>query len=297
MSTLTPEMQVLKSKLKATWMAGDYGVFARYLEPGALKIIQELNFAPGSRVLDVGCGAGQIAIPLARAGVQVIGIDIATNLIAQARARAAAEGVTVQFDKGDAEELAFPDATFDTVISLIGAMFAPRPGRVAAELTRVCRPGGRIIMLNWTPTGFVGQMFKVIGKHVPPPAIMPSPVLWGDEGSVRERLRDGIADLKMTCKIYPYFEYPFGVPQVVEFFRQYYGPINRAFASLDADGQAALRRDLEQLWSEHNRAPYGATRVTAEYLEVIAVRSRGAPRHFLVPHAVRQWQELDPVRA
>lgn len=291
MNTVTPEMQALKAKLKATWMSGDYGKFAKYLEPGALEIVQDLEIAPGSDLLDVGCGAGQIAIPLAHARVRVTGVDIATNLIAQARARAAAEGVAVQFEEGDAEDLAFRDASFDTVISLIGSMFAPRPERVAAEMVRVCRPGGSIIMMNWTPRGFVGQMFKVIAKHVPPPAGMPSPVLWGDEATVRERLDKGIADLTLQRKIYPSFAYPFGVPQVVEFFRQFYGPTNRAFAALDANGQAALRSDLEQLWSEHNQANDGTTLIEAEYLQVLAVRSHQEQRQFVDPIASQYRHE------
>lgn len=286
MNTITPEMQALKTKLKATWMSGDYGRFAKYLEPGALEIIQELEIAPGTQVLDLGCGAGQIAIPLARAGVHVTGVDIATNLIEQARARADAEGLKVRFEEGDAEDLDLPDASFDTVISLIGAMFAPRPQLVAAEMIRVCRPGGSIIMLNWTPRGFVGQMFKTIAKHVPPAAGMPSPVLWGDEATVRERLEQEISGLSLRRKIYPSFAYPFGVPEVVEFFRQFYGPTNRAFAVLDAQGQAALRFDLIELWSEHNRATDGTTRVEAEYLEVIATRAH--------EKTVSQVSEMDP---
>jgi len=264
-------MESLKARLKATWMAGDYGHFARYLEPGALEFLARVAVGPGTRMLDVGCGAGQIAIPAARAGARVTGVDIAANLIAQARARAQAEGVDVQFDEGDAEALPYESGAFDVVVSLIGAMFAPRPERVAAELVRVCRPGGRIVMANWTPSGFVGLMFKTIGKHVPPPP-MPSPLLWGDEGSVRERLREGVSDLQLKKRMYP-FSYPFPPNEVVEHFRTYFGPINRAFAALDGTGQAALRRDLEQLWTEHNQAADGATQYQAEYLEVVAVRT------------------------
>ena len=271
MSTMTPEMESLKARLKATWMAGDYGHFAKYLEPGALAFLERLSIAPGTRMLDVGCGAGQIAIPAARAGVRVTGADIAVNLVEQARARAKAEGLDVHFDEGDAEMLAFADGSFDLVVSLIGAMFAPRPERVAAELVRVCRSGGRIVMANWTPEGFVGQMFKTIGKHVPPSPLMPSPLLWGHEATVRERLQGGIAELRMVKRPYP-FRYPFAPPEVVEFYRTYYGPTNRAFATLDAAGQAALRSDLEQLWTQHNRATDGTTRYEAEYLEVVAIR-------------------------
>jgi SAM-dependent methyltransferase len=269
---MTPEMETLKARLKAMWMAGDYGYFSKYLEPGAMAFFPRLQLAPGEQVLDVACGAGQLTLPAARAGAAVTGIDIATNLIEQARSRAKSEGLAIRFEEADAENLPYDDATFDLVFSLIGAMFAPRPELVASELVRVCRPGGRILMGNWTPDGFVGQMFKTHGKHVPPPAGMPSPVLWGDETTVHARLDDGIADLQMTREIYP-MKYPFPPSDVVEFFRTYYGPSNRAFAALDADGQAALRSDLEQLWSAHNQASDGGTEVAAEYLEVAAIRA------------------------
>ncbi|MGA8148365.1 MAG: methyltransferase domain-containing protein [Gallionellaceae bacterium] len=268
---MTPEMEALKARLKATWMAGDYGHFATYLEPGALDFLGRLAVAPGTRMLDVACGAGQIAIPAARAGAQVQGIDIASNLIEQARSRAKAEGVDARFEEGDAEMLSYEDGSFDLVVSLIGAMFAPRPELVSAELRRVCRPGGRIAMANWTPEGLVGQMFKIIGKHVPPPPLMTSPVKWGDDATVRERLRDGISKLEITKRMYP-MHYPFQPAEVVEFFRVYYGPTNRAFAALDSAGQSALRHDLEQLWSGNNRAGDGSTHVEAEYLEVVAFR-------------------------
>ena len=199
------------------------------------------------------------------------GVDIAMNLLEQGRARAQSEGLAIQFDEGDAEGLPYGDAAFDRVVSMFGAMFAPRPALAAAELVRVCRPGGRIAMANWTPTGFAGQMFKTVGRHVPPPDI-PPPTQWGDEAVVRERLRDGIADLQMTKRMCP-LQYPFPPSEVVEFYRVYFGPVNRAFAALDADGQAVLRRDLEQLWSAHNRAQDGSTHVESEYLEVIATKS------------------------
>ena len=226
------------------------------------------------RVLDVACGAGQTAIPMSRAGAKVTGVDIATNLIEQARLRAQAEHLDARFDEGDAEMLPYADGSFDLVLSLIGAMFAPRPDWVAAELKRVCRPGGKLIMGNWTATGFVGQMFKIHGKHVPPPAIIPSPVKWGDEDIVRERFKHGIAHLKLNRRLYP-FRYPFPPSDVVEFFRMYYGPSRKVFAALSAtsfEKQAALRRELEQLWMEHNTASDGTTAVESEYLEVVAIR-------------------------
>ena len=297
MNSMTPEMKTLKAKLQATWMSGDYGVFAKYLEPGAIEIINALEIPHGSRILDVGCGAGQIAIPLARKGYDVTGVDIATNLIAQARLRANIEQVDVRFQEGDAEDLDFPDGSFDVVISLIGAMFAPRPERVAAELTRVCRPGGAIYMMNWTPRGFVGQMFKTIAKHVPPSPLMASPVLWGDEATVRERLKEGIGDLMLARKMYPSFAYPFDVAHVVEFFRRYYGPTNRAFAALDEADQAALRFDLEMLWAKHNRATDGTTCIEAEYLEVVATRSLESTSSFFESDAFEPWDALQAVPA
>jgi ubiquinone/menaquinone biosynthesis C-methylase UbiE len=272
MRSMPSEMETLKARLKTTWMAGDYGHFAKYLEPGALEFMTRLNIAPGMDVLDVACGAGQLAIPSARAGARVTGIDIATNSIEQARARAQSEGLQIQFDEGDAEMLPYEDQSFDLVVSLIGAMFAPRPELVAAELLRVTRPGGRIVMANWTPAGFVGQMFKIIGKHSPPSPLMPSPLKWGDEDVVRERLSAGTTAIQLAKRLYP-IDYPFSPREVAEFYREYYGPINRAFAGLDADKQAALRHDLEQLWTEHNQTNHGVARYAYEYLEVAATRA------------------------
>ena len=268
---MTPEMEALKSRLKATWMSGDYGHFATYLEAGAMEFLSRIRIEPGARILDVACGAGQTAIPMARAGAKVTGVDIATNLIEQARARVQAENLDARFEEGDAEMLPYPDGSFDIVLSLIGAMFAPRPELVAAELKRVCRPGGRIVMGNWTPTGFVGQMFRIHGKYVPPPTIMPPPVKWGDEEAIRERLEDGTSHLKLSRRMYP-FRYPFPPAQVVEFFRTHYGPSYKAFGALDAEKQSALQAELEQLWTEHNTATDGTTSIEAEYLEVVAIR-------------------------
>ena len=272
MSTAQPELEALKTRLKGMWMAGDFGQIARSIEAAAEDFIERLEIEPGARVLDVACGTGNLAIPAARAGAVVTGVDIATNLVEQARTRAASEGVSIQFDEGDAENLPYADAAFDLVVTMYGAMFAPRPELVAAELTRVCRPGGRIAMANWTPEGFIGQMFKITGKHVTPPPNMPSPLKWGDEETVRERLREGIAEIRFARRICV-FEYPFTPAEVVEFFRLYYGPTQRAFAALDEDKQAALRKDLEQTWTEHNQASDSTTRVDAEYLEALATRA------------------------
>ncbi len=271
MNEVTTEMKALKERMKATWMSGDYAHFATYMEPGALQFLSRLPIAPGVRMLDVGCGAGQIAIPAARAGAQVTGIDIATNLIEQARQRAATAGLNVRFEEGDAEALALPDASFDLVVSLIGAMFAPRPELVAHELLRVCRSGGTIAMANWTSDGHVGQMFKIIGRHVPPPPI-PSPLQWGDPATVRDRLGPGCADIDLAKRLYP-MRYPFPPAEVADFFFTYYGPTLRARSMLEPVAQEALRSELAQLWTSNNQATDGSTEVAAEYLEVMAVRA------------------------
>ncbi|HSE32595.1 MAG TPA: class I SAM-dependent methyltransferase [Pyrinomonadaceae bacterium] len=273
MSTTQTEMESLKTRLKAMWMAGDFAQIARVIEAAGEEFIAPLGLKQGDRVLDVACGSGNSAIPAARTGATVTGVDIATNLLEQATARAESEGLKIKFDEGDAEDLPYDDAAFDVVVSMYGAMFAPRPELVASELVRVCKPGGRIAMANWTPNGFIGQMFKVTGKHVPPPPTMPSPIKWGDEETVRERLRDGISDLKLTRRMAT-FKFDFPPADVVEFFRRYYGPTQRAFGALDENAQAALRKELEQLWSDNNKATDGTTDIKAEYLEVLATRSK-----------------------
>lgn len=266
------EMDALKTKLRATWSAGDFGQIARYYPRDAENFINRLNLKPGMKVLDVACGTGNLALPAARAGAEVTGVDIAPNLVEQARENAKREGLNVKFDEGDAEALPYEDASFDAVVTMFGAMFAPRPELVAAELKRVCRPGGFIAMANWTPSGFIGQMFKTTASHVPPPAGMPSPVLWGVEETVRQRLGEGISKLETRPQTV-YWAFPFSPAEVVEHFREYYGPTQKAFGALDESKQAALRKDLEQLWETHNRATDGSTVVDSEYLEVIATRA------------------------
>jgi len=270
-STLSTDVDSLKARLQHIWMAGDYDRFSRHMESGAREFYKRLMAAPGCRLLDVGCGSGQLALMAAKDGVEVTGVDIAGNSIARARARAQAEQLLARFDEADAEALPFEDASFDVVASIFGAMFAPRPDLVAKELLRVCSPGGAIAMANWTPQGFIGRMFKTVSNFIAPSGI-PSPVLWGDETTVRERLGGGLSDLQLVRRHYT-FSYPFPPSEVVEFFRLYYGPINQAFTSLDADGQGRLRRELETLWSADNRAGIECTTVMAEYLEVIGIRA------------------------
>ncbi|HEU5336726.1 MAG TPA: class I SAM-dependent methyltransferase [Terriglobales bacterium] len=265
------EMEKVKAKLQQTWTAGEYDRFSRYMEQGARVFYEQLDIPAGCEMLDVACGSGQLALWAARDGIRVTGVDLAPNLVRRAQARAQAEGLNARFKQGDAECLPFEDGSFDVVTSLIGAMFAPRPELVARELARVCSPGGTIAMGNWTAEGFVGQMFKTFAKFLAPSG-MPSPVLWGNEPVVRERLGASVSDLKMTRRYYT-LDYPFPPAEVVELFRQYYGPTNRAFASLDAEAAGKLRQELEALWSEHNRGGDELTIVSAEYLEVIAVRA------------------------
>jgi ubiquinone/menaquinone biosynthesis C-methylase UbiE len=269
---MTPDVEALKTKLRATWIAGDFGEIARSYAAGAEEFVRGLNLQPGMRVLDVACGTGNLALPAARLGAVVTGVDIAPNLVEQARENAKREGLTIQFDEGDAEKLPYEDASFDAVITMFGAMFAPRPELVAAELKRVCRPGGFIAMANWTPTGFIGQMFKIVASHVPPPPNMPSPVLWGSEDVVRERLSEGTSDLQTSRQVI-HFKYPFSTAKTVEHFFTYYGPSYKAFTALDDRGQEALRAALELHWSAANLATDGSTDVPSEYLKVVAVRA------------------------
>jgi len=271
-SGATSELSALKTKLRATWSAGDFGQIAKYYADDASDFIKRLNLKPGMTVLDVACGTGNLAIPAARTGATVTGVDIAPNSVEQARQNAKAEGLNAKFDEGDAEALPYADASFDAVVTMFGAMFAPRPELVAAELKRVCRPGGFIAMANWTPGGFIGQMFKTTSKHVPPPPGMTSPVLWGVEETVRQRFGEGISKVDTRLQKITWV-FPFSPAEVVEHFRLYYGPAQKALGSLDDEKGAALRKDLEELFTTHNEATDGTTRVEAEYLEVVAVRA------------------------
>src|SRR5216684_4665049 len=272
MSIATPDFRKLKSGLKASWIAGDFGQVANFTAAEAEKFVTRLGIAPGARVLDVACGTGNAAIPASRAGASVRGVDIAPNLLSQARMRAAAEGLEVGFEEGDAEELPYSDQSFDVVLTMFGAMFAPRPDRVAAELVRVCKPGGLIAMANWTPEGFVGKTFQVTAKMVPPPPGVPPPVLWGDEQMVRQRFANGISSLSLTRQKME-FSYPFAPQEMVAFFRQYFGPTQMAFSRLDKAGQTALAAQLEALWTEYNTANDGSTKIEGEYLDVRAIRA------------------------
>jgi SAM-dependent methyltransferase len=264
-------IEQLKQRIRGTWMAGDFGQIARYSEKAAEDFVNRLSLQPGTRVLDVACGTGNLAIPAARAKAQVWGADIAPNLLLQAQNRAEAENLTATFEEGDAEQLPYPDAHFDVVMTMFGAMFGPRPERVAAELARVCRPGGRIAMANWPPDGFVAKQFAVGNRYSPPPEGIPPPVLWGDEQVVGQRLGAYASEIRTARRIVD-FDFPFPPDAVVQFFRENFGPTQVAFARLEPVRQAAYAADLESLWREHNQARNGRTLVRGEYLEVIATR-------------------------
>jgi len=273
-SPTIPNLEAVKARQKATWESGDFGQIARTIENVAEEFMARQPIERGARVLDVACGTGNLALIAARRGCVVSGVDIAGNLTAQARARAAAEGLRIHFAEGDAEALPFAGCQFDLVVSMFGVMFAPRPSIATAELLRVTQFGGRVALANWTPEGFIGKMFKVFKAHLPPPpAGVPSPMSWGDKATVRSRLQRGFAVLRLARRI-ALMRYPFPPAETVEFFRRYYGPTHRAFASLDAPAQAALRRDLVELQTANNIAKTsGTTEVAAEYLEVVAVRN------------------------
>jgi ubiquinone/menaquinone biosynthesis C-methylase UbiE len=272
METDNPGLERLKEGMRKNWMSGDFGKVAVYAARGEEEFMWRLGLRPGTRVLDVACGTGNLAIPAAREGALVTGVDIATNLLQQARERAALENLAVKFDEGDAEHLPYPDARFDVVVSVFGAMFAPRPEVTVKELLRVCRPGGLVAMANWTTEGFVGQSFVLTARHVPPPEGITPPLLWGDEDTVRERFAHGTSKISVTRRTIE-MRYPFSAKGTVEFMRQYFGPTAAAYAKLDEAGQAALAADSEKLFTECNRGPTGETWVTSEYLEIHATRA------------------------
>lgn len=272
MQTVLPNLEQLKSGMKSAWMAGDFGQIASFTTQEAADFVERLKIKAGSRVLDVACGTGNTAIPAAKAGAHVTGVDIATNLLEQAKKRAADERLQIRFEEGDAEQLPYADQSFDVVVTMFGAMFAPRPELAAAELLRVCKPGGMVAMANWTPQSFVGKTFQATAKLVPPPPGIAPPVLWGDEATVRQRFGAGAA--KVDCfRQKMHLAYPVPPKEVVAFFRQYFGPTQMAFSRLDAEGQAKLAAELEALWTAHNTATDGTTAVEGEYLDVRAYRA------------------------
>lgn len=268
-----PNLAAIKIKQKATWESGDYGQVGRLIENFAEGFMVRRPLRPGAKVLDAACGTGNLAVIAARHGCQVSGADIASNLLQQARARAAAAGLTIDFTEGDAEALPFANESFDLAVSMFGVMFTPQPNRIVAELWRVTKPGGEIALANWTPEGFIGKMFGIFKAHLPPPPLgVPSPLDWGSEPIVRQRLANGFTQVRLTRRVET-MRFPCPPAGAVDFFRQYYGPTLRAFESLTPAAQTALRRDLVELQTEHNCGTTpGTSAVAAEYLEVVATR-------------------------
>lgn len=273
MTNAAVPLDQLKKSLRAVWVAGDFGVIAKRSAPNAEKFVAYLELKPEMDVLDVACGTGNLAIPAARTGARVTGIDIAPNLLEQARVRAADENLAAQFHEGDAEAMPYGDESFDVVMSMFGAMFAPRPDVVASELARVLKPGGTLAMANWNPSSFSGQMFRVGARHVPPPPNVQPPVLWGDESTVRARLEPHFTEIR-TSLVPIDFDFPVSPADTVEYFRTYFGPTQMAFSRLDAAGQEAMRKDLVDLWAGANIAPDPSQRtlIKNEYLRVLAKR-------------------------
>ena len=255
------------ARTRHVWSVGDYARIAEGFANGAAGFVRRLQLSADQRVLDVACGTGNLALPAARAGARVTGIDIAPRLLEQARRHAAEQGLGVQFDDGDCTDMPYADASFDTVMSMFGVMFAADPSAAAAELLRVTRPGGRIALANWTPEGFIGQMFARIVRHAPPPAGAQSPLAWGRDDVVRERL--GKASRITTTRRLMVLAFPMAPADVARLFRDAYGPTLLTYARL-GDSAAALHEELVQLWTEHNLAVGKATWVESEYLEVIA---------------------------
>lgn len=271
--TATPE-QSLRSRNRALWESGDFGVIARYTADAAVEFVGRLGLKPGDRFLDLACGNGNVACPAARAGCRVTGVDLAGRLVAQARERAAAEGLDITFVEGDVEQLPLGAAAFDCVASMFGIMFSPRPEEAVAELLRVCRPGGRVALAHWTPEGLVGENFRIVARHVPPAPNTVWPLQWGEEEIVRRRLGTGVSHVTFERRV-ARLHYPFPPGQAVHFLRQFYGPTLKAFGALDANGQARLHDELEDLFRRRNGSSRGdtCTELEAEYLEVRAFRS------------------------
>jgi len=267
-----PEGDAVRERVRATWTAGDFDRIAVGYEPGAAEFVGRLRLKAKERVLDVACGTGNLALPAARLGARVTGIDIAPMAIGHLAQRADVEGLTIDVREGDAEELPFADGAFDTVMTMFGAMFAGHPDQAAAEMLRVTRSGGRIAMANWTPEGFVGEMLRITVGYLPPPPGVPSTLLWGVPGIVEERLGAGAKHFQFRRRGMV-LEYPVSPEETVNLFRTWYGPTVRAFAALDGERQRGLFSDLVALWSDHNTAGPNATRIESEFLEVVATRA------------------------
>ena len=264
------DLPALKIRQQAAWSSGDYAVVGTTLQIVGEQLCEALDVRAGQRLLDVAAGNGNVALAAARRGCEVIASDYVPALLDRARERAVAERMTMEFQVADAEALPFPDQHFDLVVSTFGVMFTADHDRAAAELVRVCRAGGKIGLANWTPDGFIGQLFKVIGKHVPPAPGAKSPALWG----TRERLADWFgAQASAIVAVERHYTFRYRSPQHwLSVFRGYYGPILKAFAALDPAGQLRLEADLLELVGRFNRSGDATMVVPSEYLEIVVTR-------------------------
>jgi ubiquinone/menaquinone biosynthesis C-methylase UbiE len=270
--TDAPDLQAVTQAQQQIWSKGDFAMVASIVYNASENLAEALDIVPDERVLDVACGSGNGAISAARrAWGNTVGADYVPALLERGRERAAAERLDVEFVEADAQDLPFEDASFDVAMSIFGAMFAPDQPKAAAELLRVVKPGGRIGMANWTPDGSVGQMFKTISKHAPPPPGVDSPLLWGTEERLRELFGDGVADLRVERRI---SRQPFrSAEHYIDYFRTYFGPTQTAYERVGSDGEAALTEDLQTFLESANTAGDRAMVLEAEYLQVIATRA------------------------
>ena len=263
-----PDLVAVKGRQQIAWSTGDYAVVGATLAITSELLCEAVDLRANQRVLDVATGSGNAAIAAARRWCDVTGTDYVPSLLERARERATTEHLAVTFQEGDAEAIAFPDASFDVVLSTFGVMFAPNQEKAAHELLRVCKPGGKIGLVNWTPDGYIGQMFRVIGKYVPPAAGLKSPTLWGTEARLRELFGDGITSLQITKRNFV-FRYR-SAAHWLEVFRTYYGPMQKAFAALDTTKQAEMARDLTDLLLKFNHSGDATLAAPSEYLEIVA---------------------------
>ncbi|MGE0697937.1 MAG: methyltransferase domain-containing protein [Hyphomicrobiaceae bacterium] len=267
--TSLPDFAAIKSRQQATWASGDYAIVGTTLQIVGESLCEAVDLRSAQRVLDVAAGNGNATLAAARRFAEVVSTDYVEALLERGRERAAAERLPVMFQMADAEALPFADASFDVVLSTFGVMFTPDQAKAASELARVCRPGGRIGLANWTPDGFIGRLFKVIGSHVPPPAGVKSPALWGTEEHLAGLFR-GTAQVAAKRQ---HFVFRYRSPKhMVDLFRAVYGPVHKAFAALDATKAAAMERDMLALVEELNVAKDGTMVVPSAYLEVVATR-------------------------
>jgi ubiquinone/menaquinone biosynthesis C-methylase UbiE len=265
-----PDLAAVKTRQRSTWASGDYAVIGTTLQIVGETLAESLDLVAGSKVIDIAAGNGNATLAAARRFARVTSTDYVPALLDKGRQRAEAEGLTVEFQPADVENLPFADGSFDVVLSTFGAMFAPQHERTAREILRVVRSGGRVGLANWTPEGFIGQLFKVIGAHVAPPAGLKSPALWGTEPHLVELFGPQAADIRAQRKHFN-FRYE-SAGHWIDIFRDYYGPTHKAFAALNADRQRGLYADIEALLKRMNLAGPTSLVVPAEYLEVVVTK-------------------------